>query len=155
MGALPCNKHDYGHQYQHPEPARQRIQVRAQQGFSLLEILVAFVIMGLVVGGILQLFGSSMRSVALSEEYSYAVQLAESKMALVGTEFTVETGTQSGQTNDKYQWAINFQPTEFTYPDGAPPARLFPYQVAVVITWQSGSKTRQYQLDSLRFGDKP
>lgn len=56
-----------------------------QAGFSLLEILVAFVVMAFVVGVILQLFGTSMRSVALTDEYSYAVQVAESHLASVGT----------------------------------------------------------------------
>ena len=48
-----------------------------QTGFSLLEVLVAFVVMGLVVGVLLQLFGSSMRSTVLADEYSFAIQIAE------------------------------------------------------------------------------
>ena len=125
-----------------------------QSGFSLLEVLVAFVIMGLVVGGILQLFGNSMRSVALSDEYSYAVKIAESQMATVGTAIPVESGNTSG-SNEKFNWNIMIEPTEFEYPEGAAPIPLYPYRVKVDVSWQSGSHERHFELASLRFGKEP
>ena len=126
-----------------------------QTGFSLLEVLVAFVIMGLVIGGVLQLFGSSMRSVALSDEYSYAVKIAESQMATVGTAVPVEAGNTSGSTDDKFDWNIIIEPTEFEYPEGAPPIPLYPYRVKVDVSWQSGNRERHFELASLRFGKEP
>jgi general secretion pathway protein I len=125
-----------------------------QEGFSLLEILVAFVITGLVVGGILQMFGSSIRAVSLSEEYSYAAQLAESKMMLVGSEVLVESGSHSG-SDDKYDWSINIQSTEFQFPEEAPPPNIFPYEVIVDVRWEGGKGMRSYQLVSMRFGEEP
>lgn len=125
-----------------------------QSGFSLLEILVAFVIMGLVIGSILQLFGNSMRSVALSDEYSYAVKIAESQMATVGVSIPVESGNTSG-SEDKFDWNIMIEPTEFEYPEGAAPIPLYPYRVKVDVAWQSGSRERHFELASLRFGKEP
>lgn len=48
-----------------------------------------------------------MRSVALADEYSYAVQVAESHLAAVEQKFQVEAGEQSGQKNSAYAWQIN------------------------------------------------
>lgn len=126
-----------------------------QTGFSLLEVLVAFVIMGLVIGGILQLFGNSLRSVALSDEYSYAVKIAESQMATIGTMVPVESGNTSGSSGDKFSWNIIIEPTEFELPEGAPPIPLYPYRVMVDVSWPSGNKKRHFQLASLRFGKEP
>ncbi len=124
-----------------------------QQGFSLLEVLVAFVVMGLVVGGLLQLFGSAMRSVALADEYSLAVQIAESRLATVGTEIPVKEGTESGE--DKAtgtQWKITMQPFKWDKKEKLPiPLQL--YQVETTISWSSAQAKREFHLTSLRFGE--
>ena len=85
------------------------------KGFSLIEVLVAFVVMGLVVGTLLQLFGSSMRSVALSDEYSFAVQVAESRLAAIGSEIKVEDGNVSGEEKGSgYRWTVSMSPIELS-----------------------------------------
>lgn len=126
-----------------------------QQGFTLLEIMVAFVIMGLVVGTLLQLFGSAMRSVALADEYSFAVQVAESRMEAVGSEIKVEKNTVSGQEEGTvYQWAVTMQPVELDEKQEEFSLSIEPYQVTVIVSWNSEGKQRQFTLTSLRFGEK-
>lgn len=126
-----------------------------QSGFSLLEVLVAFVVMGLVVGVLLQLFGSSMRSVALSQEYSFAVQVAESRLAAVGTEIPVEQGNLSGEESGSgYRWQIAMEPLELDDKLEALPLTAQIFRVAVTVTWASGDKPREFHLSSLRFGKK-
>lgn len=126
-----------------------------QNGFSLLEVLVAFVVMGLVVGVLLQLFGSSMRSTALADEYSFAVQLAESKLAAVGSEIPVEQGETSGsERHSGYQWQVSMQPLKLDEKMEKVPVPVQLFQVEVTVTWQNGEKPREYHLSSLRFGEK-
>ncbi|MFZ1386835.1 MAG: type II secretion system protein [Thiolinea sp.] len=126
-----------------------------QQGFTLLEIMVAFVIMGLVVGTLLQLFGSAMRSVALADEYSFAVQVAESRMEAVGSEIKVEKTTVSGQEEGTaYKWAVTMQPIELNEKQEEFSLSIEPYQVTVIVSWNSEGKQRQFTLTSLRFGEK-
>lgn len=126
-----------------------------QQGFTLLEIMVAFVIMGLVVGTLLQLFGSAMRSVALADEYSFAVQVAESRMEAVGSEIKVEKITVSGQEEGTaYKWAVTMQPIELDEKQEEFSLSIEPYQVTVIVSWNSEGKQRQFTLTSLRFGEK-
>lgn len=125
------------------------------KGFSLIEVLVAFVVMGLVVGTLLQLFGSSMRSVALSDEYSFAVQVAESRLAAIGSEIKVEDGNTSGEEKGSgYRWTVSMSPIELSDKLEKLPLPLQLYRVEVAVTWQSGDKNREFHLSSLRFGEE-
>lgn len=126
-----------------------------QQGFTLLEIMVAFVIMGLVVGTLLQLFGSAMQSVALADEYSFAVQVAESRMEAIGSEIEVESTTVNGQEQGTpYHWAVTMKPIQLDDKQDEFSLSVEPYQVTVVVSWNSEGKQRQFTLSSLRFGEK-
>ena len=125
------------------------------KGFSLLEVMVAFVVMGLVVGTILQLFGSSMNSVALSDEYSFAVQVAESRLAAVGSEIKVEDGSKSGEEKGSaYHWEVTMSPIKLSDEMEKLPVPLQLYQVEVVVTWKTGDRPREFHLSSLRFGEE-
>lgn len=121
----------------------------------MLEVLVAFVVMGLVVGVLLQLFGSSMRGVALSDEYSFAVQVAESRMAAVGNEIEVEEGSVSGEEKGSdYRWEVVMEALEPDEKMEKIPIPLQLYRVEVLVTWSSGGREREFHLSSLRFGEK-
>ncbi|WML89809.1 prepilin-type N-terminal cleavage/methylation domain-containing protein [Thiothrix lacustris] len=128
---------------------------QSNKGFSLLEVMVAFVVMGLVVGAILQLFGASMNSVALSDEYSFAIQVAESRLAAVGNEIKVKDGNESGEEKGSgYRWEVKMSPITLSDEMEKIPVPLQLYQVEVQVTWKSGDKPREFNLSSLRFGEK-
>lgn len=117
--------------------------------------MVAFVVMGLVVGVLLQLFGSSMRSVAIADEYSFAVQIAESRLAAIGNEIKVEEGEKTGEEKGSgYQWRITMQPLKMDDKLEELPLPLQLYRVEVTISWKNADKPRTFQLSSLRFGEK-
>lgn len=125
------------------------------QGFSILEILIAFVVMALVVGSLLRLFGTSVRNVALADEYSFAVQIAESRMQTVGTEIPVEQGSVNGEEQDTgYRWVVDMKPVELDEEQESFSLSVQPYQVDVVVSWDSAGKLRQFALSSLRFGEQ-
>lgn len=127
---------------------------KSAQGFSLLEILVAFVMMALVVGTLLQLFGSSMRNVALSDEYSFAIQIAESRLQAVGSEIKVEQGSERGsEEGTPYNWVVEMEPVELHEDQEDFSLSVQPYRVSVVVAWDSDGKKRQFALSSLRFGE--
>ncbi len=129
-------------------------RTHSQGGFSLLEILVAFVVMGLVVGTLLQLFGTSMRNVALADEYSFAVQVAESRLQSVGTAIKVEQGSESGtEEGTPYRWQVNMEPVELHEDQDDFSLTVQPYQVNVVVSWESNGRNREFMLSSLRFGE--
>ena len=126
-----------------------------QRGFSLLEVLVAFVVMGLVVGVLLQLFGASMRSVALADEYSFAVQVAESQLAAVGSAIPVKQGTVSGaEEGSDYRWNVAIEPLKLDEKLENLPVPMQVFRIEVTVMWGNGDKPRTFSLSSLRFGEK-
>jgi general secretion pathway protein I len=74
------------------------------RGFSLLEVLVAFAIMALALGALMQVFSTGLRTVTLGDEYTRAVLLAESKLAAMGVEEPLQEGEQSGTFDEHYRW---------------------------------------------------
>jgi len=121
------------------------------RGMTLIEVLVAFVVLSVTLAVILQIFTGGMRNARLADSYSRAVFLAESKLAAVGVERPLLAGDDAGQMVDM-QWHVNVQPVD----DGGVadrlllPSRL--YQVSVRVAWNEGGHDRQILLESLRLG---
>lgn len=120
------------------------------RGMTLLEVLVAFVVLSLAMAVIMQIFSGGMRNGRLAGTYSRAVFLAQSKLAAAGVEQPLAVGEGSGQAGDDLRWRITVAP----YDDGGAadrlllPARL--YQVRVRVGWSEEGRERQIELSSLR-----
>jgi general secretion pathway protein I len=124
----------------------------AQRGFSLLEVLVAFAILALSLGVLLQIFSKAMNSTALSADYSRAVSLAEAKLNAVGADIPLEEGVHSGEPEDGLDWIVNIEPYE---PPGwlGENTTLPVYRVTAVASWPSVRGSRRVVLRSLRLGE--
>ena len=97
--------------------------MRQHKGFSLLEILVAFAIMAVALTIVLRIFGSGVNSAVVSEEYTLAVQIAESLMARIGVETPLQSGEYSGNEADKFEWLVRVTPVA-----GPPPTKTSRFQ---------------------------
>jgi general secretion pathway protein I len=133
----------------------------AQQGLSLLELLVAFAIMALSIGLLYRSMGSSARSVADMAQQQQAALVAESVLALrdsVTAEGWNETGTSAG-----FGWVVRSAPFSADLPwpaapDNAPPPTTEPiplHQVSLTVFWSDGSRPRQLDLTTLLPQRKP
>jgi general secretion pathway protein I len=141
--------------------------IRQHKGFSLLEILVAFAIMAVALTIVLRIFGSGVNNAVVSEEYTLAVQIAESLMARTGVETPLQVGELSGSEADKYHWLIRITPV------AAPPSKSRqrfksqqeeaddqpkPQLIAVYIrvSWgDRGDQQRSIELNNLRLVQEP
>ncbi len=129
---------------------------RCQRGFSLIEVLVAFAILALSLGVLLQIFSRAMNTTALSGNYSRAVALAEAKLNSVGADIPLEEGVHSGEPEDGMDWIVNIEPYQFQDPALAwigetPPAQ--PYLISAVASWPSTAGARRVVLRSIRLGE--
>jgi general secretion pathway protein I len=131
--------------------------VNKQQGFSLLEILMAFSILALSLGILLKIFAGGVNTAVTAEEYTAAVQIAESLMA--GTaEGAIATGQQSGLENEKYHWLVEVSPFQFN-PENVDPTTLKStlLKVKVTVSWgddNTESDGRQLELTTLKLVNK-
>ena len=76
------------------------------RGFSLLEVLVAFVVLALALGVIMRVFSQGMSRMGESDYYARAVTLAESKLAQLGAGIPLEEGELSGEGEDALRWRV-------------------------------------------------
>ncbi|WP_338074177.1 type II secretion system protein [Halochromatium glycolicum] len=122
-----------------------------ERGFSLLEVLVAFAILALSLGVLLQIFSRALNTTALNETYSRAVALAEAKLDRVGIAIPLEEGVYSGEPEDGMDWIISIEPYQ---PGGwlGDAAAFASYQVTAVAAWPSASGTRRVTLRTIRLG---
>jgi general secretion pathway protein I len=90
--------------------ARSHRRQRQSRGFSLLEVLVAFVILALVLGTLMQIFSGGLRSVGRASEYQRAVLFAQSKLATMGIETAIKEGEESGEFDKTFRWQTSIKP---------------------------------------------
>ena len=136
-------------------PARRR----RTAGFSLLEVLVAFVILALVATALFNLFAGSLANVGAADDYSRAVLVAESVLAEVGAEKPLREGTRTGRADDgRIDWKASVTP--WVAPGVSPelerasetlPTRLFRVVVEVAFPAPGGGQ-RVFALASTRIG---
>jgi general secretion pathway protein I len=103
-----------------------------QAGFTLIEILVAFIILGLAAGVIMDAFGAGPVKIAQSDNERKAALAARSVLALVGGEIPLTAGLKQGTMPDGMRWTVHIQPYEATEPENGTPAPVTtPYLVSV------------------------
>jgi general secretion pathway protein I len=129
-----------------PAPARPRCAKRAA-GFTLIEVVVAFVLLTLVLATSFEIFTTGFARTSLLEDESRALLIAQSRLAAAGVEEPLKEGETRGESDDRrFQWTVNVRRSD----EGTDPAKPAPsvyqlYRVDVLVTWQ-GADDRHRQL---------
>ncbi|MEP7206405.1 MAG: type II secretion system protein [Casimicrobiaceae bacterium] len=126
------------------------------RGFSLLEVLVAFVILSLVATALFRLFSGALGNASAAAEYSRAVLVAQS--AISEASVALREGTQSGTAEGDVQWKVDIAPYEVPglNPDlmqasASLPLRMFRIVATVRFPAPTGGE-RTITLSTLRIG---
>ena len=124
---------------------------RPQQGFSLLEILVAFAILSLSLGVLLRIFAGGGHIAGTADEYSRAILTAESLMTRVGLEAPLKPGLTQGVVGDRYRWMLDVHPYPFDQSlVGDQKLGFKPYWVKLTVEWGDEDDPRAFDLLTLR-----
>lgn len=125
-----------------------------QNGFTLLEILVATTLMGIAVVGLLSSLSTSMRNATHITDADRASQIARNKMEeLLADPGLPFQGSLAGTFDGSSGWTA--QISQFEAPPQVQPGAAILQRISLVVWWHSGANYRQYPLEAYRIADIP
>lgn len=126
-----------------------------ESGFTLIEVLVAFMILALSLTVLLRIFSGGLGNVALAGDYSDALLIAETQLASTGVSEPLATGVTEGEWDQRFRWQriVEPYPVWKDIPDLPPPVSAF--HVRVRVEWVHKGRTREISLSSLRLLKQP
>jgi len=130
---------------------------RASAGFSLLEVVIAVVLVGVIFGAIIQAFSYSLRNISQVNVYQIALQLAQNKMnELLIDEHIIEDGVLEGSWDDNYSWRAVMETREvddLTVDKNRLSTRLL--HIRLTVTYASEGRRREVRLFTIKLVPKP
>lgn len=120
-----------------------------QRGFSLLEVLVAFAILSVSLGVLLQVFATGLRNAGVADDYTQATLYAESILAAYGRETPLGEGVREGPINDRFSWRGAVSADVEGMPDPEK-TRMRAWRVRVEVFWRGLLQTRSVMLETVR-----
>ncbi len=110
--------------------------------------------MALSLGILLRIFSGGVNTATVAEEYTTAVQIAETLMAKTGTEIPLRTQHKSGVEDEKYHWLVDISPYKLSATTmDAKTLGIELYKINVIVDWgdEGGDgDNRKIQLATLK-----
>lgn len=143
---------------------------REQKGFTLIETLVAIMILAICLTVILQLFSGGMKAARISGDYTRAVFHAREKMEEILLIRKMEEGSAEGRFDDGYGWAAEIALHEPSVESGAeialhepsgesgaenpsPATEMKLFRITVSVYWDTDSRRRSFDLETLHLAE--
>jgi prepilin-type N-terminal cleavage/methylation domain-containing protein len=124
------------------------LRSRVSEGFSLLEVLVATTIMGLVMVVLLQVLTTALRAQGASWGYTQAVLVAE-KILQENCEInTLKAGTYQGR-DGRYDYVVRITP-QYELSDPLNRQRILCSLLQVTLTWKEWGRSKNLELQTIR-----
>jgi len=125
-----------------------------QRGYSLLEVIVAFAVLGVALSLLLGALSGGTRQVRWAADSGRAVLHAQSLLDEVGVGEVLAPGRRDGEfAGGRYRWVLDVAP--YVDPDRPPVPQSDPYapqllQLRLVVSWGEGGPRERLQLETLR-----
>jgi general secretion pathway protein I len=124
--------------------------VSRNRGFTLLEVLVAFVVLAIILALVLRLAATISRASGLSADYAMATLQAENILAEAQFAQELPAGTTAGVAAGQWHWQRRVTPyheTDRTF-DTNPAWQLV--RVDIDVNWNRGGRERNMSMSTLR-----
>lgn len=128
--------------------------MRRSRGFTLVEIVVAFVLLSAVLVTGFEIFSAGLRRAGDLDDRARALVIAQSKLAAAGVEEQFREGQTTGQSDDgRFRWTVAVRRSEEGGgAPGQPPNSAYQlYRVDVRVEW-TGDDTRVRSLELATLG---
>lgn len=125
------------------------------RGFTLLEVMLAFVIFALSFAVVLEIMSGSIRGIQRAKDDTEVALLAQSLIDQAGIEIPLEEGEYTGEELDRYRWQLGI----YLYASGdtdsyerelAELSGVELYQVTLDVEWQAGMRERSAHFSTIR-----
>jgi len=124
-----------------------------QQGYSLLEVILAFAILAMALTLLLGTLSGGMRQMRESTDAGRAVLHAQTLLETLGVETPLTPGHHTGEFEQgRYRWVLDISP----YHDPALPAvrkdadNVELMEINLNVSWGAGGERQRWQLKTLR-----
>jgi general secretion pathway protein I len=123
------------------------VNARRSRGFTLIEMVIAFAILGVTLTTLYGSFESSLARARHDARLSEATLVAQSLVARAGSEWPLTAGSQDGNW-ESYSYEVNEQTIN---PDhGQAPDTLPAVQVTASVAWHEGANPRHIAISTLK-----
>jgi general secretion pathway protein I len=135
---------------------------RHERGFTLLEVLVAFVIALLACTALFEGAIGGMRATEVAGQTEQALVLAQSHLSAIGRGQAVAETTTEGTDGDGYTWHLRITPvarrtlarSDDDRANKVPLTDVILFDVRVTESWEEAGRTRAITLATRRFGTR-
>ncbi len=129
------------------------MRATGQRGFTLIEVVVAFVLLSLVLATGFEIFTTGLARASMLEERSRALAVAQSQLDLAGEEQALQEGETRGESRDgRFRWTTTITRSDAGADPSQPLQSLYAlYRVAVRVDWR-GANGREQALDLATLG---
>ncbi len=124
-----------------------------QNGFTLLEVLLAVMILGLSITAILQQFQVALRAGSTSQDVTGAVIHAKEKLEELKVDKELSESSEGGSFDDGYEWETLITP--YTYAEEGDDEsyenlKYETFQLRSIVKWRYGEREKQVELTTLK-----
>ncbi len=122
-----------------------------QQGFTLLEVIAAIMLLGIAFAALLKVAGGAMALSRNAAAHDEAALWARSALDSAYVTEAVTPGSRSGKFNARYRWTLT---TTAWQPPGSQPGEnaLGLYRLDLAVRWGSAAHPQVAHFETLRLG---
>ena len=124
----------------------------SEKGFTLLEVLVATMVLGIAVVVLLQLFSGALDQARRADDYTRAVFHARSKMEELLLDPPAAAIMERGDFGDGYRWAWEVLPDTDA---STGMIGVQPVMIRVTIGWGFDQRPKEYHLQTMVLAPSP
>ena len=128
---------------------------RHNGGFTLLEVLLAFVVFALSFATVLEILSGSIRSTVRAREYTEVALIAQSVMDQLGLEIPLEVASSAEGESGQYDWDVTIDSFEGSADDVhsvqlAELTGIELLQIELIISWGESPREKSHSFSTVR-----